>query len=92
MDTGKKTNLQLSENPVTIVQDSFLAKLGELNARHARITRNEGAVAHLLDEVEKFVEVRSAQIKTLRDEIREDQKNLRRIEVQLHKATKQLAV
>jgi hypothetical protein len=93
MDTGKEFNLQSNQNRANVTQDYFLLTLGELNALHARITRNEGAVAAKLDEVEKFVEVRMTQIKSLRDEIREDQKNMRRKEVELHKAAiqKQLA-
>jgi phage head maturation protease len=76
-----------------VTEDDFLVSLGELNALHARITRNEGEVTAKLDEVEKFVEVRLTQIRAYRDSIREDQKNMRRIEVKLHKAVqKRLAV
>src|SRR4051794_17462246 len=93
MDTSKQIVSQPGENCATLAQGEFLVSLGELNALHARITRNEGEVAAKLDEVEKFTEVRLNQIKSLRDMVREDQKNMRRIEAKLFKATqKRLAV
>lgn len=93
MDTNKEIVSQTGENCVILANDEFLEVLGELNALHARITRNEGEVAAKLDEVEKFTEVRLTQIKSLRDVVREDQKNMRRAEARLFKATqKRLAV
>jgi CRISPR/Cas system CSM-associated protein Csm2 small subunit len=87
MDSAK-TPVQFDEMRVDSSQDEFLAYLGELNALHARITRNEGEVAAKLDEVEKFLEVRMTQVRILRDSIREDQKNMRRVEAKLFQTTK----
>lgn len=85
-------DLQSEENRANLGMDIFLDSLGELNALHARITRNEGEVVSRLDEAENFLEVRLSQIRKLRDEIREDQKNMRRIEAKLFRATKGLTV
>ena len=92
MDASGQIVLQPNENRVKVAQDVFLENLGELNALHASITRDEGEVAAKLDEVEKFLEVRLTQIRSLRDSVRENQKKMRRIEVKLYAATKQLAV
>jgi hypothetical protein len=88
----KEIDLQSEENRDILAVELFLDSLGELNALHARITRNEGEVVSRLDEVENFLEVRMNQIRKLRDEIREDQKNMRRIEAKLFRATKGLTV
>lgn len=91
MDTSKQIVSQQGENCVTVAMDNFLGSLGELNALHAAITRDEGEVAGLLDEVEKFCEVRMPKIRGLREGIREKQKNMRRIESKLFQASKGLA-
>jgi len=90
IDDNEKA-LRSTENRVILATDVFLESLGELNALHAAITRDEGEVAGLLDEVEKFSEIRMPKVRSLREGIREKQKNMRRIEAKLFRASQALA-
>lgn len=77
---------------VSLVQVAFMEKLHELNHLHADMSRDNGQVMRMLDDMEKVLDDRLWQIKQVRASVREKQKHMRRVEVKCGEFLEQLLV
>lgn len=87
-----ETNGQVGSSCDTLLQVAFLEKLHELNHLHAEMSRDNGQVMRMLDDMEAHLDDRLRQIRQVRARVREKQKHMRRVEVKCSEFLEQLLV
>jgi hypothetical protein len=83
---------QADKKFVSLVQVAFMEKLHELNHLHADMSRDNGQVMRMLDDMEETIDDRLKQIRKVRAQVREKQKHMRRVEVKCGEFLEQLLV